>query len=55
MQPVTRLQVCYLKCGANVKTVCELLGHGDTRTTYNTYIHIIKEQKHKTVSLLDNV
>ncbi|MCX7924034.1 MAG: site-specific integrase [Clostridia bacterium] len=43
------------KRGADVKTVCELLGHGDTRTTYNTYIHIIKEQKHETISLLDGI
>lgn len=43
------------KRGADVKTVCELLGHGDTRTTYNTYIHIIKEQKHDTISLLDGL
>jgi integrase len=43
------------KRGADVKTVCELLGHGDTRTTYNTYIHIIKEQKRDTVSLLDGI
>lgn len=43
------------KRGADVKTVCELLGHGDTRTTYSTYIHIIKEQKRDAISLLDRV
>jgi site-specific recombinase XerD len=43
------------KRGADVKTVCELLGHGETRTTFNTYIHIIKEQKHDVISLLDGL
>lgn len=41
------------KRGADVKTVSELLGHADTRITYNTYIHLIKEQKQNVVSLLD--
>lgn len=39
--------------GADVKTVSELLGHSDTRITYDTYIHLIKEQKASVVALLD--
>lgn len=42
------------KRGADVKTVSELLGHADTRTTYNTYIHLIHEQKQNVISLLDD-
>ena len=41
------------KRGADVKTVSELLGHGDTRITYNTYIHLVQEQKQNVISLLD--
>jgi len=31
--------------GIDVKIVSELLGHADVRTTYNTYIKLIKQQK----------
>lgn len=41
------------KMGADVKAVSELLGHADTRITYNTYIHLIQEQKQNVISLLD--
>lgn len=43
------------KMGADVKTVSELLGHADTRITYNTYIHLIREQKQNVVALLDGL
>ena len=36
--------------GVDVKTVSELLGHADVTITYNTYIHLINEQKKKAVS-----
>ena len=34
--------------------VSELLGHADVGITYNTYIHVIKEQKAKAVASLPN-
>ena len=43
------------KKGVDVKTVSEILGHADVRITYNTYIHLIKEQKHDAVNLLDDL
>lgn len=39
--------------GVNVKTVSVLLGHSDVSITYNTYIHLIKEQEQEAVALLD--
>jgi integrase len=39
--------------GVDVKTVSELLGHKDVAITYNTYIHLLKEQKQKAVEILD--
>lgn len=35
--------------GEDVKTVSELLGHSDITVTYNTYIHLINDQKRKAV------
>lgn len=43
------------KKGVDVKTVSELLGHADTRITYNTYIHLIEEQKTSAIDLLDDI
>jgi integrase len=43
------------KRSADVKTVGELLGHADARTTYNTYIHVMQSQKQSAVSLLDEI
>lgn len=37
----------------DVKIVSELLGHSSITITYNTYVHLIKEQKAKAVGLLD--
>ncbi len=42
------------KKGIDVKTVSELLGHADVRTTYNTYIHLIEEQKKGAIDVLDD-
>lgn len=35
--------------GVDVKTVSEILGHSDITITYNTYIHIINDQKRRAV------
>lgn len=37
----------------DVKIVSEILGHSSISITYNTYVHLIKEQKAKAVGLLD--
>lgn len=39
--------------GIDEKTVSKLLGHKDVAFTYNTYIHLIEEQKEFAVDLLD--
>jgi len=41
-----------LSNGVEIKTVSELLGHADVTITYNTYIHVIKEQKAKALDAL---
>ena len=41
------------KKGVDVKTVSEILGHKDVSVTYNTYIHLIQEQKVNAMNLLD--
>lgn len=41
------------KKGVDVKTVSELLGHTNVSITYNTYIHLIQEQKVTAVQLID--
>ena len=41
------------KKGVDIKTVSELLGHEEVRVTYNTYIHLIQEQKNQAIDLLD--
>ena len=43
-----------LSNGTDIKLVSELLGHADVGITYNTYIHVIKEQKAKAVASLPN-
>lgn len=44
-----------LMSGIDVKIVSELLGHSSVSITYNTYIHVIKEQKAKAISSLPNI
>ena len=41
--------------GVDIKTVSELLGHSDITVTYNTYIHVIKEQKRKALETIPNI
>ena len=41
------------KRGVDVKTVSEILGHKDVSVTYDTYIHLIQEQKVDAMNLLD--
>lgn len=41
-----------LKNKIDIKTVSELLGHSDVSITYNTYIHVIREQKAEAVGSL---
>ena len=36
-----------LSNNVDIKTVSKLLGHSDVTITYNTYIHVIKEQEAK--------
>ena len=36
----------------DIKTVSKLLGHSDIAITYNTYIHVIKEQEKKAVETI---
>ena len=41
-----------LSNGVDIKTVSKLLGHSDVTITYNTYIHVIKEQEAKALDTL---
>lgn len=41
--------------GVEIKTVSELLGHSDVTITYNTYIHVIKEQKRKALDTIPEI
>lgn len=41
--------------GVDVKTVSEILGHSDVTITYNTYIHLIKDQKRNAIAKLDDL
>ena len=41
--------------GIDVKTVSELLGHSDVGITYDTYIHLIQEQRAAAVSAIEIV
>ena len=44
-----------LSNNVEIKTVSELLGHSDISITYNTYIHVIKEQKKKALDTIPNI
>lgn len=41
--------------GADVKTVSALLGHADTKITYDTYIHVIENKKTDAVKLIEDI
>lgn len=42
-----------LEKGVEIKTISELMGHADIRTTYNIYIGITEDQKKKAIQKLD--
>ena len=42
-----------LEKGVEIKTISELMGHADIRTTYNIYIGITEDQKKKAIQTLD--
>ena len=44
-----------IRKGIDIKTVSELLGHATVSITYNTYIHLVKQQKQIAVSMLDDI
>ena len=44
-----------LKNGVDIKTVSKLLGHSDVTITYNTYIHVIKEQERAALDLMPSI
>ena len=44
-----------LSVGEDVKVVSELLGHANITITYDTYIHVIDEQKLKAVQKIDEI
>lgn len=43
------------KNGIDVKTVSTILGHSSTSITYNTYIHLINEQKAEAMKIVDSI
>ena len=44
-----------LKKGVDIKVISDILGHASVNFTYNTYVHIIEEQKLNAVDLLNNI
>lgn len=44
-----------LRRGVDVKIVSEILGHSSVAFTYNTYVHILDEQKYSAVRLLEDL
>ena len=43
----------HIKNGVEIKTISELMGHKDIRTTYNIYIGITEQQKFDAIKTLD--
>lgn len=41
--------------GVDVKVVSQLLGHADVNVTYNTYVHLINQQKVDAVMIIDDI
>lgn len=39
--------------GIKIKIVSELMGHSNVQITYNTYVHIVQEQRVKAINELD--
>lgn len=44
-----------LKRGVDIKVISDILGHASVNFTYNTYVHIIEEQKINAVDSLNNI
>ena len=44
-----------IRKGIDIKVVSEILGHSSVTFTYNTYVHIIDEQKKNAVDLLNDL
>lgn len=44
-----------IRKGVDIKVVSEILGHASTSFTYNTYVHVIEEQKIDAVDLLNSI
>ena len=44
-----------IRKGVDIKVVSEILGHASVTFTYNTYVHIIDEQKARAVELLNDI
>lgn len=42
-----------IRNNVDIKIISEMLGHKDVAFTYNTYIHLIEEEKAKTIGQLD--
>ena len=43
------------KKGVDIKIVSDILGHKDVAFTYNTYVHILEEQKTQAMELLNDI
>lgn len=44
-----------IRRGGNIKVLSEILGHASTAFTYNTYVHIIDDQKVDALDLLNDI
>lgn len=44
-----------IRKGVDIKVVSEILGHTTVTFTYNTYVHIINQQKVQAMNLLDDI
>lgn len=44
-----------LKRGVDIKVISDILGHASVNFTYNTYVHIIDQQKNNAVDLLNDI
>ena len=44
-----------VEAGFDIKSLSEILGHSDVKTTLNKYVHSSMEQKHKNMSLLKSL
>lgn len=42
-----------IRKGIDIKIISEMLGHSSVSFTYNTYVHLIEEEKAKVISQLE--